>query len=407
MKLNPEITKKLSAKIKYKEQDYSDHATRDSDYLRRKNEKPEEPTIRPPFFRDADRILHSRAYTRYIDKTQVFFLVENDHITHRVLHVQLVSKIARTIGRALGLNEDLIEAISLGHDIGHVPYGHLGESCLSKLCEKNGIGPFKHNVQSVQFLDTIEDYDLTIQALDGILCHNGEVNNKSLKPQGTKDWNSFDSKIKKIQYNDKAGKIFPLTYEGCVVRFADNIAYLGRDLQDAFEVNLIDKKLFDEIKNLFPKNCKDILKGKNWNSINWLILDIFIKDLINNSYEQDAISFSDEISNCATELKKYNYQHIYHNPLLLKQNDEIENKFNILFKTFLTDLDTENKKSKIYEDMLNLSWISEKYRTNPKPTEIVRDYIAGMTDRYFETIYMQINNSGQIDNLDKYKGKFP
>ena len=186
--------------------------------------------------------MHSKAHARYVDKTQVFFLVENDHITHRVLHVQLVSKIARTIGRALGLNEDLIEAISLGHDIGHVPYGHLGENFLSSLCKKNRIGPFKHNIQSVQFLDKIEDCDLTIQVLDGILCHNGEVNNKSLKPKGTKSWTSFESKIKKIKLDDD-GNVFPLTYEGCVVRFADNIAYLGRDLQDAFEVNLVPKIL--------------------------------------------------------------------------------------------------------------------------------------------------------------------
>ncbi len=128
--------------------------------------------------------MHSKAYSRYIDKTQVFFLIDNDHITHRVLHVQLVSKIARTIGRALGLNEDLIEAISLGHDIGHVPYGHMGENFLKELCEKTyNIGTFAHNVQAIQFLDKIENLYLTVQVLDGILCHNGEVNNKILTPQ--------------------------------------------------------------------------------------------------------------------------------------------------------------------------------------------------------------------------------
>ena len=111
---------------------------------------------RQAFSLDSDRILHSRAYTRYIDKTQVFYLIPNDHITHRVLHVQLVSKIARTIGRFLRLNEDLIEAIALGHDIGHTPFGHEGERYLSELCQKAGIGYFLHNVQSIQFLDRVE-----------------------------------------------------------------------------------------------------------------------------------------------------------------------------------------------------------------------------------------------------------
>ncbi len=184
MKIRDDLLEKMGASIQSKEQLYSSNATRNSQFLRKMQKKEEEPFIRPPFYRDADRIIHSKAYSRYIDKTQVFFLVDNDHITHRVLHVQLVSKIARTIGRALRINEDLIEAISLGHDIGHVPYGHFGEKRLSELCEKKGIGNFFHNIQSIQFLDVIENYDLTLQVLDGILCHNGESHNKSLIPSG-------------------------------------------------------------------------------------------------------------------------------------------------------------------------------------------------------------------------------
>jgi dGTPase len=130
MKIEGDILSKIEINTNSKESLYSPYATKNLDYKRRYQKKEEEPLIRQPFFRDADRIIHSKAYARYIDKTQVFFLVDNDHITHRVLHVQLVSKIARTIGRALRLNEDLIEAISLGHDIGHVPYGHLGEKIL-------------------------------------------------------------------------------------------------------------------------------------------------------------------------------------------------------------------------------------------------------------------------------------
>src|SRR5665811_1138474 len=236
MNVEKDILSKIEITANSKESLYSPYATKNLDYKRRYYKEKEDPIIRPPFFRDADRIIHSKAYARYIDKTQVFFLVDNDHITHRVLHVQLVSKIARTIGRALGLNEDLIEAISLGHDIGHVPYGHFGEKILSELCVKNGIEPFLHNVQSVQFLDTIENCDLTLQVLDGILCHNGEVHNKTLKPTGIIDLENFDSNLQKIKANKD---VIPSTMEGCAVRIADTIAYLGRDLKDAIKVNLI------------------------------------------------------------------------------------------------------------------------------------------------------------------------
>ena len=163
-------------------------------------------------------------------KHKYFFLVDNDHITHRVLHVQLVSKIARTIGRCLKLNEDLIEAVSLGHDIGHVPFGHLGESIMSELCERHRLGRFLHNVQGVQFLDKIEDCDLTLQVLDGILSHNGEIHNQLLEPDWDKDWEKFDNEIEDIKKWKK--DYVPMTLEGCVVRFADTIAYLGRDFQD-------------------------------------------------------------------------------------------------------------------------------------------------------------------------------
>jgi len=135
---------------------FSSRATKSGQGFRRRQEAHLDSDYRQPFSLDVDRILHSRAYARYIDKTQVFYLIQNDHITHRVLHVQLVSKIARTIGRFLRLNEDLIEAIALGHDIGHTPFGHDGERFLSDICLANGIGHFLHNIQSVQFLDRVE-----------------------------------------------------------------------------------------------------------------------------------------------------------------------------------------------------------------------------------------------------------
>lgn len=384
MKIRDDLPNKLRDTILSRELLYSSNATRNAQYLRKKQTKEEESYIRPPFFRDADRIIHSKAYSRYIDKTQVFFLVDNDHITHRVLHVQLVSKIARTIGRALKLNEDLIEAISLGHDIGHVPYGHFGEKILSELCEKNGIGKFHHNVQSIQFLDVIENCDLTLQVLDGILCHNGESHNKNLKPTGTLSWESFQSKIEAIKGKEKKDP-FPVTIEGCVVRIADTIAYLGRDLQDAIEVNLIPQDL-----NIIPKKCIELFEIKNWKEINWSVLDVLIKDVINNSYDQESISFSDDVSMSIQEFYNFNMENIYNSEKLKKDSAKIRFMYTTLFEHFMADLDKENKESLIYPDMKELDWISSEYKKNTTPPEIVRDYIAGMTDRYFEFVFNKI-----------------
>ena len=393
MKIEGDILRKIETTINSQESLYSPYATKNLDFKRRYKKKKEEPVIRPPFFRDADRILHSKAYARYIDKTQVFFLVDNDHITHRVLHVQLVSKIARAIGRALRLNEDLIEAISLGHDIGHVPYGHLGEDKLDKLCKSHEIGRFLHNVQSVQFLDTIENCNLTIQVLDGILCHNGEVHNEILKPTGDTDWGILASKIESI----KAGKgkdIFPMTMEGCVVRIADVIAYLGRDLKDAIEVGIISEKLPD-----FPEDCRKIFKYKSGKDINWLILDTLIKDVINNSFDEGTLFFSVDVSNCIRECKEFNNKYIYKDSRLLKEEKKIDNMYTTLFNTFLTDYEEHNKNSLIYSDMINLKWISSEYKENAKPAEIVRDYIAGMTDRYFERVFNHITVPKRVEGF--------
>lgn len=353
----------------------SEFASKSEDGLQRKQRK--KPDIRMQYSRDADRIIHTHAYSRYIDKTQVFFLVDDDHITHRVLHVQLVSKIARTIGRALKLNEDLIEAISLGHDIGHVPFGHLGEEILCELCKDNNIGRFLHNVQSIQFLDAIEDCNLTLQVLDGILCHNGEEHSQMLKPERDKDWDKFDKEIKEIRNGKK--DYVPMTLEGCVVRFADTIAYLGRDLQDAIYLGLIK----DESE--VPEICAERIGVENNDIVNTLIIDI-----IENSYEKDYISYSEEISDCLEKYKEFNNKHIYDHEQLLAEKDKIKKMYEILYKTFLGDLKNDNSESKIYEHFVNLDWINQNYKDNSNDAEKVRDYIAGMTDRYFETVFKEI-----------------
>src|SRR6056297_1476248 len=204
----------------------SEFAVRSGAGVRRRKEKRLEADYRQNFAVDVDRILHSLAYTRYIDKTQVFYLIENDHITHRMLHVQLVSKVARTIGRFLGLNEDLIEAVAIGHDIGHPPFGHDGERCLSRLCRNSGIGEFHHNVQSVHFLDSVErkgaGWNLCLQTLDGILCHDGEVHDQAIRPRRGKDFAAHKRETEARQEGEEIALV-PMTLEGCVVRFADTV----------------------------------------------------------------------------------------------------------------------------------------------------------------------------------------
>jgi len=345
-------------------------AAKSADARRRQNKKPED--LRTPYSRDADRIIHTRAYTRYIDKTQVFYLVENDHITHRVIHVQLVSKIARTIGRSLRLNEDLIEAIALGHDIGHIPYGHFGETCLSALCERYEIGRFYHNVQSVQFLDRIEACDLTIQVLDGILCHNGEADDVRIEPEPCADWATFDRKVRANTDGQRSSA--PMTLEGCVVKFADTIAYIGRDLQDARDLGLVSDK------TPIPDECRAVLGNTNREIINTLIYD-----LLENSDSEEAgyISYSREVEKALIALRSFSKKFIYENPKLTAEQHKIERMYQMLFARYLDDLNKDARDSKIFSEFVTSGWISKKYAESASAAELVRDFIAGMTDRYF------------------------
>lgn len=276
--------------------------------------------IRPIFFHDTDKIMHSFAYSRYIDKTQVFYLFENDHITHRVLHVQFVSKIGRVIGRCLKLNEDLIEAIALGHDLGHVPYGHDGEKVLNTLCKKNKIGCFCHNAQSVRFLMEIENagegLNLSLQVLDGILAHNGEILKEEYIPDYGKTWERFEEEYWKCFNEENYGKkIYPMTLEGCVVRISDVIAYIGRDIEDAKTLKLIKT-------NDIPIEIRRTLGASNDKIINNLVMD-----LIKKSYGKDYLTFSKDIFKALEDLQKFNLENIYFDPRIKTQTPKIENMF--------------------------------------------------------------------------------
>ncbi len=327
---------------------------------------------RQTFSVDVDRILHSRAYTRYIDKTQVFYLIHHDHITHRVLHVQLVSKIARTIGRYLGLNEDLIEAIALGHDIGHTPFGHDGERFLSELCSASGIGDFHHNIQSVQFLDRVElkgkGWNLCLQTLDGILCHDGEVHNQVLKPERNKSFEMLEKEMA-MKKENPLSPLIPMTLEGCVVRMADTISYIGRDIEDAIRLNMIKR-------SDLPKESVDVLGNTNGTIVYHLVSDV-----INTSFQNTFIAFSQKISEALKRLKDFNLERIYMNPKIKKNTDTIKTLFGVLFEKYLDDIENENRSSVIFKGFLED--MSEGYIQNHCKEEIVRDFIAGMTDQYF------------------------
>ena len=357
---------------------YSPYATKDKESIRL---IPIEKDIRPNFFRDIDRIIHSTSYTRYMDKTQVFSLKDNDNISKRMVHVQLVSKIARTIGRALSLNEDLIEAAALGHDLGHVPFGHEGERILNKISLKHNEGYFNHNVQSVRELMNIENegegINLSIQTLDAILCHNGELELKEYHPKKktTDEFLQDYENCYKIEGYTKT--LIPNTLEGCVVRISDIIAYLGRDIEDAERLNLIKKEDL-------PKEITDIIGSTNKEIVNTLIMDI-----INNSIDKPYLKMSDNVFEALKKLKKFNYENIYSKANTKEELTEYENMFESLFNHLLKDIKDNNTDSNIYKIFIKNK--NEKYRRNT-PERIAIDYIAGMTDDFFLKEYKKYEN---------------
>ncbi len=351
-------------------------AARSRDAVRRRPDPRAEAGHRQNYALDADRILHSMAYTRYIDKTQVFSLIKNDQITHRVLHVQLVSKIARTIGRLLGANQDLIEAIALGHDIGHPPFGHDGESFLDRLCQDHGLGHFVHSVQSVRFLENIErggqGWNLSLQVLDGILCHDGEVHDQGLVPERDKDFARLDREAA-AKRAEPAVRLAPMTLEGCIVRQADTISYIGRDIEDAVRLGLLT---WDDV----PRECTDVLGVGNGTIVYRLV-----EDLVAASARGAAVAFSDEVSRALKGLKKFNYERIYTNPKIKPHLAQAENMYRTLFEKFRGDVEAGREGSVIFTDFL--AGMDREYLDSTRPAEKVRDFLAGLTDERFVELF--------------------
>ncbi|MDR1079712.1 MAG: HD domain-containing protein, partial [Deltaproteobacteria bacterium] len=331
--------------------------------------------LRPPYAIDCDRILYSRAYSRYIDKTQVFWLLKNDHITHRVLPVQLVSRIARTIGQKLGLDPDFLEAASLGHDLGHPPFGHDGEKFLSELCREAGIGGFVHAVMSVRFLEGLENrgrgLNLTLGVLDAVLCHDGESDFASLKPRpGTADFAELDRRAA-ARLLDPVREIPPMTREGCVVRLSDVISYVGRDLEDAVLMGVVDRRDV-------PRHVARTL-GETCGTIVYRLVD----DLLRTSRDDPGLTaFSPEVGAALKTLKDFNRSSIYYNPRVKRDRDKIKTLFRIFFESFTGEFEAPGgPRSKMLKSYLE--HMDGRYREETLPAEMARDFIAGMTDEYF------------------------
>lgn len=387
------LSKELQEKIaEDKKQHYQNpYAFRDEDIVRR-NEKHDRANIwRPAFVRDVEKIMHVPYYNRYSDKTQVFSFYKNDDISRRALHVQLVARIARNIGNILGLNESLIEAISLGHDIGHTPFGHAGERILSELYYEQTGRYFNHNVHSVRVLDGIIHRNISLQTLDGILCHNGELELREYQPCEMSTFVEFDEKVEKC-YVDKQeiGRLTPCTMEGCVMRICDIIAYLGKDRQDAERLGLLPKKSFS---------------GGAIGTSNSEIINNLIVNLIENSYGKPYLRMDEEYFEALRQAKSENYEMIYRNDELnAMYENEIRPMFFEVYGELLRQAKSGDRSTILYRHHIdyvekNNHYVKNKGSFAPydeqEPNQLVVDYLASMTDDYFIDLYHELFPKGR------------
>lgn len=320
---------------------------------------------RLPYKRDVDRIVHSKAYSRYTDKTQVIYLVDNDHITHRSLHVQLVSSFARGIAEILRLNLDLVEAIALGHDVGHPPFGHEGEGYLSQLSEEHGNGPFSHPFQSCRLFTEIEPLNLGLAVYDGFLCHDGGMNGVRISPRFGKTWEDHFADLQQKR-KEPEKNIIPGTMEGSLVKLCDTMSYVGRDIEDAINLGILKRE--DVPKTILGNTNRDILRT-------------LATDMIKQSYEKDYIAVSEEAYEGLRILRQFNFKAIYVHPKLKVESNKIKRSYRILFDMLLDDYEKKKQDSFIHENFLHSK--TEKYLKGTTPVQMVIDYIAGMTDSYF------------------------
>ena len=363
---------------------------------RRNPDFDKESVWRPAYVRDVDKIMHSPYYNRYTDKTQVFSFYKNDDITRRALHVQLVSRIARSIGSVLNLNLDLIEAIALGHDIGHTPFGHAGERYISEVYHAECGRYFNHNVHSVRVLDGIFPLNITLDTLDGIITHNGEFEMHEYYPSVMTDFDAFDKMVESCYVDEKnIEKIVPSTLEGCVVRVCDIIAYLGKDRQDATRAKLTSSDYS--------------LGDAGIGTINAEIINNLEVNIIENSYGKPYIMLDKEHYLGLKEAKKVNYEQIYRIEKVTHVLDNtVKPMMQNMYKKLLSDLKEGNKSSPIFKHHIDFVQGNHYAAKTPyietEPNQIVVDYMASMTDDYCTELdeYLFPNSNVHI----KYHGYF-
>lgn len=364
----------------------------------RENEK------RTELERDYTRIIHARAYRRLKHKTQVFFSPSNDHICTRIEHVNYVESISYTIARDLGLNTELTKAISVAHDLGHSPFGHTGEKILNEISLKEVGESFWHEKNGLHLVDDLElledndgnsiNMNLTYAVRDGIISHCGEVDENGIKPR--------EEAIDLKEYT-KPNAYSPYTWEACTVKIADKISYIGRDLEDALKLRLLDKEKIEELK--------DILEFEgNINNTNFI--NLFISDLCENSSVERGLQFSNKIYHQMNKMKAFNYENIYLHPRLQPGNEYfkvvIYQIFNTLYKFFAQEATFEYLKQEapIYPKLIQefCEWLSlytiqghmgknkalYDLKNKKDYARAIIDYIAGMTDNYAIEIYEEI-----------------
>ncbi len=367
----------------------------EKDVIRRHPDRDRSTLLRPPFIRDIDKIMHSPYYNRYADKTQVFSFYKNDDLTRRGLHVQLVSRVARTIGKALNLNLELIEAIALGHDIGHTPFGHAGEHILDEIYFERTGRHFSHNIHSVRVLDGIFPYNISLQTLSGIAAHDGENEMGTYKPAPLTEFDSFDAQIEAC-YLDKANvkKLIPSTLEGCVMRVSDIIAYLGKDRQDAERAHIADAESFAD-SPIGVYNAQ--------------IINNMTVNIIENSYGKPYIQMDSEHFEALKQAKAENYELIYLQETVGQATQtRVKPMMRKLYEKLYDDLVSRDTKSPIFTH--HICYVNQAHYARPipyeetEPNQIVVDYIASMTDDYFIDLfdYLFPDSTLKIE----YKGYF-
>jgi len=357
------------------------YAFRDENIVRRDTSRDQASVWRPGFVRDCEKIMHIPSYNRYQDKTQVFSLFRNDDITRRSVHVQLVSRIARNIGKALNLNLDLIEAISLGHDLGHTPFGHEVEHKLSEIYYARAGKYFNHNIQSARILDQVFCVNASLQTLDGIICHNGEMEQQHYSPVPYDSFDEYDSKISACMTTKGAVKsLCPATLEACVMRVCDIIAYLGKDRQDAIKLGLIPA----------DTQFEDLGIG----TINAEIINNMSVNIIKNSYGKPYLQMDPAYYEAFSLGKKDNYERIYkHDSNTQVFKEHIFPMVELLYDKLRKDLVEGNRDSVIYKHHIeyvnqHVAHYHRVYDTQRfDPDDIVVDYLSSMTDDYFVDLF--------------------